>query len=58
MKMEITSCICCDHEPTAADSVYYGMPYLQLSSPYYAVKDWNEMQEQLKKSKEWGSLFE
>lgn len=80
MKKKITPCICCDHEPTAADSVYYGMPCLQptadmnhwsiycpvcgrggiqqFSSPYYAVKDWNEMQKHLQESKEWDSLFE
>lgn len=28
---KITPCICIDHEPTVADSVYYGMPQLKVS---------------------------
>lgn len=26
----IEPCICCDHEPNAGDSVYYGMPLLRM----------------------------
>ena len=28
--MEILPCICCDHEPNAGDSSYYGMPQLKV----------------------------
>lgn len=31
MKSKIIPCICCDHEPSAADSVYYGMPQLKVT---------------------------
>ena len=32
MKVDhIETCICCDHESTCADSVYYGMPQLKVS---------------------------
>lgn len=32
MKVDkIIPCICCDHEPNAGDSVYYGMPQLKVS---------------------------
>lgn len=35
MKVDnIETCICIDHEPTAADSVFYGMPQLKLSRGY------------------------
>lgn len=38
MKVDhIETCVCADHEPTAADSVYYGMPQLKVSSGQY----WN-----------------
>ena len=31
MKVDkIIPCICCDHEPNAGDSVYYGMPQLKV----------------------------
>lgn len=30
----ITPCVCCDHESTGADSVYYGMPILRVSGNY------------------------
>ena len=26
----IEPCVCCDHEPNAGDSVYYGMPHLMM----------------------------
>lgn len=29
---EIIPCVCIDHEPTCADSVYYGMPQLKVSN--------------------------
>lgn len=32
MKTNIIPCICCDHKPTSADSVYYGMPQLKVTS--------------------------
>ena len=28
----IIPCVCIDHKPTVADSVYYGMPQLKVSS--------------------------
>ena len=28
---KIIPCVCIDHEPTAADSVYYGMPQLKVA---------------------------
>ena len=32
MKVDkIIPCICCDHQPTEADSVYYGMPILKVT---------------------------
>ena len=32
MKVDhIETCVCIDHEPTAADSVYYGMPQLKVT---------------------------
>lgn len=32
MKVDhIETCICIDHEPTAADSVFYGMPQLKVT---------------------------
>lgn len=31
MKVDkILPCVCCDHEPNAGDSVYYGMPQLKV----------------------------
>lgn len=31
MKVDhIETCVCIDHEPTVADSVYYGMPQLKV----------------------------
>ena len=29
---KIIPCVCMDHEPTAADSVYYGMPQLKVNN--------------------------
>ena len=29
---KIIPCVCIDHEPTSADSVYYGMPQLKVSN--------------------------
>ena len=32
MKVDhIETCVCIDHEPTSADSVYYGMPQLKVT---------------------------
>ena len=31
MKTKIIPCICCEHEPSASDSVYYGMPQLKVT---------------------------
>lgn len=32
MKVDkILPCVCCDHEPNAGDSVYYGMPRLKFA---------------------------
>mgnify|MGYP003523230468 CR=1 FL=1 len=31
METKITPCICCDHEPDAGDSMYYGMPQLRVT---------------------------
>ena len=28
---KIIPCVCIDHEPTVADSVYYGMPQLKVA---------------------------
>ena len=82
MKVDrIIPCICTGHEPTDADSCYYGMPQLkvtggmmpngkvenyfeaycpncgrggmfQYKSAYLALKDWNELQESLRRSYE------
>ena len=33
MKVDhIETCVCIDHEPTEADSVFYGMPRLEVSA--------------------------
>nr|DAH61598.1 MAG TPA: RNA polymerase III-like protein [Caudoviricetes sp.] len=33
MKVDhIETCVCIDHEPTVADSVYYGMPQLKVTN--------------------------
>ena len=71
---KIIPCICCDHEPNAGDSVYYGMPQLKVTqgseffeaycpncgrggmfqhkSAYLALKHWNELQSNLRKTLE------
>ena len=39
MKVDkIIPCVCIDHEPTAADSVHYGMPQLKVSG--YEKNQW------------------
>ena len=74
---KIIPCICCEHEPSSDDSVYYGMPQLkvcggkpttyfevfcpvcgrgglfQFKSAYLALKDWNDMQTQLRSLDRW-----
>lgn len=39
MKTSIIPCVCCDHEPSAGDSVYYGMPQLKVTQnmEYYEI---------------------
>lgn len=39
MKTKIIPCICCDHEPTCADSIYYEMPQLKVTQnmEYYEI---------------------
>jgi hypothetical protein len=40
MKVDrVETCVCCDHEPTVADSCFYGMPQLKIS-PSYTGKYW------------------
>lgn len=35
MKVDhVIPCVCCDHEPNAGDSVYYGMPQLKVTDVY------------------------
>lgn len=35
MKVDrVETCVCCDHEPTLADSTFYGMPQLKISPGY------------------------
>lgn len=40
-KLVILPCVCCDHEPTQEDSVFYGMPeirvYNTLNGPEYVA---------------------
>lgn len=31
MRTNIIPCVCCDHEPSVGDSVYYGMPQLKVT---------------------------
>lgn len=37
---KIIPCICIDHKPTVADSVYYGMPQLKVSGNYLPHKQY------------------
>jgi len=41
---KIIPCVCCDHQPTDADSVYYGMPILRVCGHYIAHKQFWEVQ--------------
>lgn len=40
----ITPCVCCDHDPTGADSVYYGMPILRVAGNYTPHRQYWEAQ--------------
>lgn len=37
---KIETCICCDHEPTVADSAFYGMPEMKISYSDFNHKYW------------------
>lgn len=42
MKVDhIETCVCIDHEPTAADSVYYGMPQLKADRRNKSIRKAN-----------------